>query len=520
MGCLPVFWLHGWISRAGVFYPFLSSEGLVMSGRNLALVQERFERILWGLTLALLPLTSFRYLPFFGSSQVKPLSFLPIGLLFLSILLRCIRQKKFLFGNAALPIILVIICVFIISSSVGACLAPADLHDYTFVSRLWRAWVTLFVGLTFFFVPVVMVRCEDDLRFMMKWLFIGMIGHLVWALVQWVALHTEMDIGVLTLQNLVDLIQRSFSITGLTSTGRVSGLALEPSWLAAQIAILYLPWAFSAVLTRYSFGKYRLTPVILLGLGLVLSAMSYSRSGIIIIAVSALLTVLITGREAILSILRWFIKPFRYPKNTQSPTLHIIVRLFILSLIIVLLAGVGLFLSQNQYFAALWQVRGDDLVDYVVNIYAGPRLAYSWAGWQIFLSHPLFGVGLGASGFYFFSALPDWSHFNLSEISLILSPDYTGFPNVKNLYIRLLAEGGIVSLWVWITFYLFMFSRILLIFKSNVKYIKFVAVAGLFTFFSLLLTNFTLDSFAMPFLWLPLGVILGIYEAGEQARSS
>ncbi len=491
-----------------------------MSGRDFALVQERGERILWGLTLVLLPLTSFRYIPFLGGSQVKPLSFVPIAFLFLSILIRCIRQKKFLFGTNVFPIILLIIFVFLVSSAVGGFLAPPDMHGYAYVDRLLRAWVTLFVGLVFFFVPLVMVRSENDLRFMMKWLFIGLLGHFVWAIVQWVALHADIHMGTLSLENLIDQVQKSYNMAGLTSTGRVSGLALEPSWLAAQMAILYLPWLISALLTGYSFGKSLVAPVLYLVLGLLLTAMSYSRSGILIIGVSALLTLVLTGRDVILSLFRWFFSPFKTLKTRPLATRPIFIRISLLLFVLASLAGFGYFLTQNQYFAALWQGRGDNLVEYVVNIYAGPRLAYAWAGWNIFQSHPLFGVGLGGTGFYFYPALPDWSHFNLSEIALILSPDYTGFPNTKNLYLRLLAEGGILSLWVWITFYLYVFSRILGIFKSRIKYLRFVAVAGLFSFFSLLLTNFTMDSFAMPLIWLPFGVILGIFEGREQGQAS
>jgi hypothetical protein len=304
-------------------------------------------------------------------------------------------------------------------------------------------------------------------------------------------------------------------MAGITSTARSSGLALEPSWLAAQMVILYLPWAFSSVLTSYSFARRRFVPVLLLAVGLLLSAMSYSRSGILILIVSVLLTLIFAGQETISSVMHWFFNPLKKQETLPLNPRHLVLRLSLLSLVFILVVGGLYLLSQNQYFSLLWQERGDNLVDYLVNIYAGPRLAFAWAGWNIFTSHPWLGVGLGGGGFYFHTALPVWSHFNLSEVSLILSPDFTGFPNVKNLYIRLLAEGGFLAFWVWMAFNLYIFSRILKLLKSDVRYLRFTAVAGMFAFFSILLVNFTLDSFAMPLLWLPFGVIVGIQEGTE-----
>lgn len=147
--------------------------------------------------------------------------------------------------------------------------------------------------------------------------------------------------------------------------------------------------------------------------------MSYSRSGILILVLSVLCTLPFAGQEAISSVIHWFISPLKKPnRNFHNPS-PILLRLSLLLLVILFGIG-GLYLSsQNQYFSAILDAKGGTLVDYIVNIYAGPRLAFAWAGWNIFTSHPWLGVGLGASGFYFHSALPDWSHFNLSEVSLI-----------------------------------------------------------------------------------------------------
>lgn len=476
--------------------------------------QLRLERILWALVLVFLPVTSFRYLPFFGDSQVKPLSFFPAVLLLFLVLLRCFREKKVVFWNSTLLLILAFMLAAMISSALGGFLAPPDLNNYAYASRVLRALVTLGVGLVFFVLPISMVRDEDDLRFTLKWLYIGLAGHLVWSLAQLVEIYiTSVRFEDLPLGNVIDTIQRTVMMAGVTSNRRISGLALEPSWLAAQMAVLYLPWVFAGLFKGYSFSRYRwLTPVLLVAI-LALTMLTYSRSGIFIIFLSVGLTLLFTGKGCISQIRGWLIQPFRQSAGIQVRKVsQIALRFLIATIFVASLVGGVILLSQNKYFSSLWQVRTSSITDYFVGIYAGPRLAFSWAGWEIFTSHPFLGVGLGASGFYLHAALPDWSHFNLSEISLILSPEYTGFPNVKNLYLRILAEVGITGFWIWISFYLLILSRILSLFRSTRKFILFTGVAGVFIWFSILFLNFSLDSLAMPLIWLPFGIVLGLQE--------
>jgi O-antigen ligase len=179
------------------------------------------------------------------------------------------------------------------------------------------------------------------------------------------------------------------------------------------------------------------------------------------------------------------------------------------------LASAGIVLSANNYFAVLWKSDSTDLIDYFMDIYAGPRLAYVSAGWNVFTQHPWFGVGLGGAGLYLHAAMPNWAHFNISEISQIFSSDYIGYPNVKNLFVRLLAETGIAGFWAFITFYLLMLSKVLKALKSRHKGTLYVGVASIFSFVAILASGFSLDSFAMPMIWIPFGILLGLEDTGQ-----
>jgi len=187
-----------------------------------------------------------------------------------------------------------------------------------------------------------------------------------------------------------------------------------------------------------------------------------------------------------------------------------IFRLVTIAALFVSLAGGIFILSKNQYFSRIWQSRETTLTDYFVDIYAGPRLAYSWAGWMIFEQHPLTGVGLGAAGFYFYDALPDWARFKNPEISKLLSPAHQAFPNIKNLYARLLSETGILGFWAFISFYLLAFGKILTLLHSKRKELTFLGTASLMGWLSIVILGFTQDSLAMPIIWIPLGILIGI----------
>lgn len=177
----------------------------------------------------------------------------------------------------------------------------------------------------------------------------------------------------------------------------------------------------------------------------------------------------------------------------------------------VFLAIVSLsFLSDYEYFANIWQVaEADDSLDYLVDIGAGPRLAYALAGYRVYEAAPLTGVGMGASGLTLLQNLPEWS-FSLPEVARQLSPDSDLIPNIKSFYVRLLAETGLPGFWLFIVFLLSFLAIIRRMFIFGDSTLRFVAIAGLFAWVALVLRNLTQDSFTFPIMWVILGIIAGL----------
>ena len=71
--------------------------------------------------------------------------------------------------------------------------------------------------------------------------------------------------------------QRAFSMRELVRTNRVSGMAYEPAWLAGQIATVYLPWLFAALLTRLHVTRFKWLEIILLGFAGLLLLATFSK---------------------------------------------------------------------------------------------------------------------------------------------------------------------------------------------------------------------------------------------------
>jgi hypothetical protein len=169
------------------------------------------------------------------------------------------------------------------------------------------------------------------------------------------------------------------------------------------------------------------------------------------------------------------------------------------------------FLSRYEYFASLWELGDEDRpLDYIVDISAGPRLAYAVAGYNTYEAAPLTGVGLGASGLYLLQRYPEWSYV-IPEVARQLSPDSNLIPNIKSLYVRLLAETGLPGLWLFMVFMLSFLAMLRRMWLAASHALRYVAVAGLFAWLALAIRNGTQDSFTFPIMWVILGLIAGIY---------
>ena len=160
--------------------------------------------------------------------------------------------------------------------------------------------------------------------------------------------------------------------------------------------------------------------------------------------------------------------------------------------------------------------RRENLADFLVQNSAGARGAYLASAMAVYADHPWTGVGPGASGLYMYSRMPDWALTSVPEIARQLSPTSNLYPNPKNLYVRLLAETGLLGLLTYGSFLLVLLAEALRALRRGTPAWRYVGIAGLCTWLAVLLYNMTQDSFATPNLWLNLGMLAGLSRSSGE----
>src|SRR3990170_4737203 len=153
---------------------------------------ERAARFLWGLVLLTLPVTSFRYMPdFMGRTLIQPLAFYPLGLLIPVLLVLFWRARRIPLP-ANFNLLLAFLLFALIGSLLGALYAALPLRGAQYEERVLRGWLSLLIGLAFFFAAFWMNRSENDLRNSLKWIYASLALTIAWSLVQAVAVNTSL----------------------------------------------------------------------------------------------------------------------------------------------------------------------------------------------------------------------------------------------------------------------------------------------------------------------------------------
>jgi len=440
------------------------------------------------------PVTSFRYFPGMGEGTfVRPLAFYPIGLLMAVIVVQLWRRRVSLPRSGVWIPLSAWVLFMLAASSFGALLDPLPLRGQDYFGRTIRAWATIVIGLSFFITAVWMNCNEDDLRFTLKWLFAGFVIDICWSGVQSLAFYSP-----LLDKEMVAHWQRAFSMRELVRTNRVSGMAYEPAWLAGQITTIYMPWLFAALLTRMRTTRFKWHEIVLFGFAMLLLLATYSRGGLLTGIIALGLTLLFVGRAEMRTAWCWFVNG------------GIWLRLVVVIVILGGLTGAGLFLSRKGYITRLFNSNAASIEDFIIQNSAGARAAYTFGALGAYDESPWFGVGMGASGFYIYDHLPDWAMTTVPEIAKQLSPDSRLYPNPKNMYARLLAETGLIGFFLFLAFQFYVLGDVLAVLQKQEMWLRFVGVAGFFSWIAIMLTNATQDSFAIPNIWLNFGIIAGL----------
>lgn len=144
---------------------------------------------------------------------------------------------------------------------------------------------------------------------------------------------------------------------------------------------------------------------------------------------------------------------------------------------------------------------------------------------NVWYKRPLTAAGLGLAGYTFKDHVPDWVYRNprMGEYwKYVNNPEGTVFPSAKNLYIRLLSEVGLVGTVVFLALLTTLLGRgfrTALVAMHRYRsmggdhsFNAVLSVAAVLGSCAALAGYNSLDSFAVPYLWVWLGVLEGVRQ--------
>lgn len=399
----------------------------------------------------------------------------------------------------------------ILSISVSQFLVIPTFKDQSMLRTALSAFITLLVGIGYLALTYSRISNEAEFRQTLKWIYLGGSLMLIWSVTQssvWF-INGRYFQWMRDFQDIVSL--------GPLYRQRASGFALEPSWLAHMLNMLYLPMWLAASTSGYSVFKFRLFKkitgeMVLLALGILVLILTLSRVGwITFFCMAAFLVVKWNIR-----LIRWAQNRFRVFEHRRGfSTVIISTGLVLVYSLLIILAAYGMS-RVDPRMADLFSpefLQLKNMNRYANALQFGERVVYWQAGWEVFNRHPMLGVGLGNAGRWFSQTIPSYG-MNLIEVRQLLfrSGD---IPNIKNLWIRLLAETGIVGFAFYTAWLFSLFKRSISFSFSRTAITTLAMYWGIFIVIGIILEGFSIDSFAMPFFWISAGIILSVTKISD-----
>jgi len=473
----------------------------------------------WGLVACMafvLPFTSFPLVArLTGSQMVAPLSFLPM------VLLLGMWLAPYLLRGGKLPIQAVPLLVFgggaaLVSAAAATFLPFPAYKGMTLLRSEVKALSTIVVGICFYLVAASWLTHAERIRFFLRWVNWGGALALAWAFVQvlsWRINHVQPE--------WMWSFQGSISTSLLLYGQRANGFAYEPSWLSHQLNMLYLPLWMAATVTgftahRLRIWKFHVEHVLLLA-GAAVLVLTVSRIGwLTFLTMVAFLLLLLNVR-----FVRWAQKRLFERRSLPADRKRLYQAAFLAAAVLALIVVYAGLLVGAGYVLSKVDARMAGLFDFSVmkeksffhwanqNVFA-ERIVFWQAGWEIFNEYPLLGVGPGNAGYFFPQKLSAFS-LALTEIRTLLY-QWTTLPNIKSLWMRLLAETGIIGFalflsWVYVLWRSAQFLRTQFLHASNDRLFQMAGLAGSFVMVGLIIEGFSLDTFALPYYWFSLGIL-------------
>jgi O-antigen ligase len=158
----------------------------------------------------------------------------------------------------------------------------------------------------------------------------------------------------------------------------------------------------------------------------------------------------------------------------------------------------------------------DPFMDLANRLRFAERVIYGMAAYRTFSLHPWLGVGLGKVGFFFHETVHPLGY-HLPEILRIISGEAV-LPNAKNLWIRLLAETGVVGFSSFLIWLMAIGLGALRLFSNSKVVLGVIGLAGSLALTAQFFEGFSVDSFALPQLWILPGLVTAGLSIAARAQ--
>lgn len=273
-----------------------------------------------------------------------------------------------------------------------------------------------------------------------------------------------------------------FTEFDIQSSGRISSVTWEPPALATYL-ITIAGWMFSYIITSKSFYKYLPTLSIL-----ILTYYSGSRTALIVILVQLIVFL------------------FVYLNKKQ------LIKLFLLFSIVIstFIAGVFLTKPERMLHDIGKKIESLDFKGNLKkNISNQSRFGIQYANLMVFKDHPITGAGFGQQGFHAVNYYPIWAKKDNWEFKyMYMNKNEPSFPPGYNLYVRLLAETGIIGALIFMMFIYNLFKKAYWFTKRGKNDIKVLGVILFVSFTGYALNFMQLDTFRIYGFWLCAAIVL------------
>lgn len=133
------------------------------------------------------------------------------------------------------------------------------------------------------------------------------------------------------------------------------------------------------------------------------------------------------------------------------------------------------------------------------------RVVFWQTGYEVFNDYPVLGVGIGNAGYFFPEKMPAFGY-GLTEVSQLMFEN-PGIPNTKSLWTRILAETGLVGMACFLGWLVVLWASARALNRSRERTFQAIGLFGQFVLVGLLIEGFSLDTFALPYFWLSLGIM-------------